>query len=316
MGGAHTGGQLDDRAVVACGGINLGRNVQQFPAVSQALDGGSQISRAGAAVAGQVGGEGVGQLAPVVAGEGVVEASVAFQAGLGAAQVLAGQQRGHDTAACSVGFVVQHLAPADARPLGSAAGEGAGQGQRGDCLVFVQAQQLGGGHRRAQRAVDRAAPETPRLGGRYEVAGDAGFHFIGRRHGRQQLRSAGASKFRRGQRRRDDAGAGVNQHPVGIGLVGGVHQLAVDEGRAATGGAGAVGQHSRAARVGLFFLHQLDGRLAVGRLRSHQRDEHGVQQRRLQLVHRMGRQLGIVQVGDEPGRKCGRGLQAWCGSFY
>ena len=123
-------------------------------------------------------------------------------------------------------------------------------------------------------------------------------------------------KLRRCQRRRDDAGAGVNQHPVGIGLVGGVHQLAVGEGRTAAGGPCAVGQHCRAVGVGLLFLHQLDGRLAVGDLSAHQRDEHGVQQRRLELVGSGIGQLRVVQVGDEPGVGAGEGFGHCDGSFY
>ena len=177
--------------------------------------------------------------------------------------------------------------------------------KRGHRLVFVQPQQLGRGHRRAQRAVDRAAPEAPRLRGGDEVAGDAGLHLVARGHGRQQSCAAGAGQLRRSQRRRDDAGAGVNQHPVGVGLVGGVHQLAVGEGRAAARGPCAVGQHRRAVGVGLLFLHQLDGGLAVGRLRPDQRDERGVQQRRLQLVHHRRGQLGVGQVGDEAGVSAG-----------
>ena len=313
MGGAHTGGQLDDRAVIARRRVYLGCHVQQFPAVAEALDGLGQVGGSGAApfpirVRRRVDGEGVGQLAPVVADEGVVESGVALQAGLRAAQVLAGQQRGHDAAAGGVGLVVQHLAPADARPLGGAAGEGACQGQRGDRLVFVQAQQLGGGHCRAQRPVDRAAPEAPRLGGGDEVTGDAGFHLVARGHGRQQFRPAVARQLRRSQRRRDDTGAGVNQHPVGIGLVGGVHQLAVGEGRAAAGGAGAVGQHRGAVGAGLLFLHQFDGGLPVGRLCADEGDEGSVQQRRLQLVHHRGRQLRVVQSSHEPGVGAGEGF--------
>ena len=204
--------------------------------------------------------------------------------------------------------MVEHLAAAHSRPLGGATGEGACQRQRGYRLVLIQAQQPGRCYRRTQGSVDRTAAESPSLGGGYEIACDAGLDLVACRHRCQQVGTAGARQLRRGQRRRNDAGPWVDEHPVGVGLVGGVHQLAVGEGRAAACGPGAVGQHRGAVGTGLLVLDQLDGSFAVGCPGADQRDEGGVQQRRLQLVHHLGGQMRVFQSGREPGVGAGEGF--------
>ena len=84
MGAPDVRHQVNDRAVVAGGGVHFQNGVQQFPARPQVCGHRGEGNLLGA-------GEYIGQFAPVVAGKGVVETRRPFQGFLGAAHVLPGQ---------------------------------------------------------------------------------------------------------------------------------------------------------------------------------------------------------------------------------
>ena len=201
------GHQVDHRAIIAGRGVHLEYRVQQFPAFAQTFSYGIEGNLLWAA-------ENVGQLAAVVAGEGVIETCRALQGFFGTAYIFAGQQGGHDAAASGLGFMEHHFAPAGTGAFVGAGSERGRQGDGGYHLVFGEAQQFAGGDSRAEGAVNRAGSEATGLGGCDEVASDAGLDLIGDGHGRDQIGTRRPAQFGGSQGRRDDAGAGMGEHPV------------------------------------------------------------------------------------------------------
>ena len=92
----------------------------------------------------------------------------------------------------------------------------------------------------------------------------------------------------------------MNQHPVGVALVGGVHQRAVGIGRADAGGPGSVRQDGRSVVFGFLLLRESDGCLAVLGPGADDADHQCVQQRSLDFVHYLGGQRIEFQCRREP----------------
>ena len=136
-------------AVIAGCRVHLEYRVQQFPAFTQTFGYGIEGNLLWAA-------ENVGQLAAVVAGEGVVETRRPLQGFFGTAYIFAGQQGGHDAAAGCLGFMEHHFAPAGTGAFVGAGSERGGQCDGGYHLVFGEAKQFAGGDSRAEGAVNRA----------------------------------------------------------------------------------------------------------------------------------------------------------------
>ena len=100
----------------------------------------------------------------------------------------------------------------------------------------------------------------------------------------------------------------MEKHPVGVGLVGGVHQFAVGKGGAAAGGAAAVNEDGRAIGFGFLGFGQGNGGQAVGGFRAEGGDDQGVEQGCFDFVGDFRGQGFVLHGVDETGEGAAEGI--------
>jgi hypothetical protein len=169
-------------------------------------------------------------------------------------------------------------------------------------LARVEALDLAGGDRGAENPEHRPGMKAARHDGRDKFRGHALHDFVASGDSGQELAAGAAGRFRRGECRRQYRDAGMGQHAEGVPLAAGEDRLGVDEGGAGLGEPCALAQHGgRAAAGRLLFLHHRQGVAA----RLHAAAEQGRGQRlqgdALGAIDHLGRQLVVIEPGDEGG---------------
>ena len=154
---AELGGDVDVGDVVPGGGVDAVEGLQEEPFLAQPR--GERV-QAGAGLAD----EAVGQIAPVVAGVGVIEAGVALQGGLARLAALT-RQRHREHRVAGGGALPQAAA------LEIAAGQVDAETDRVRRLVLGEAHDLRGRDGGAEDAEDGPGVEAARHQGRNEIGG-------------------------------------------------------------------------------------------------------------------------------------------------
>ena len=278
---------VDVRDVVAGRGVDAVEGLQEQPFLAEP---GRDRGKAGPSVAD----EAVGEVAPIVAGIGVIEAGVALEGGLARLAALPGERhREHGVAGCGA------LPQAPALEVAPGQVDAEADGVRR--LVLGEAHDLRGGDGGAEDAEDGAGVEAARHHRRDEVGGHPLHHLVAGHEAGHEVAPGGALGLGRRERAGDDARAGMQEHAERVPLAAGQDQLGVGEDRAGSGGRRAIHQEGGAARhTRLFPGDELDGLPARGQLRAEERRREGLKRQPLGAVDHLRRQVLVAQAGHPP----------------
>ena len=199
-------------------------------------------------------GEGVAQIAFVVAGERVVKTAVALERGRRADETLCCQRRRPHAVTRGLGFGKIRIHHAGTLTLDQAARKTGRQRNRADRLRVVQPHQLRRRRRAAENSVGRAGAVTARLRRWNEIARHAALHFVARDDGSQQFLPVPAFAFCSADAGGNDQHAGVSEHVIRVALIVDRNRHAVRERSTHPSRAAAVAPYRRALAAAHFPL--------------------------------------------------------------